>query len=71
MNILHYVTKKQEVSPQLKKLKATCDTEAEKINEDGKEAQAIGMSPGLDKDEIKQRLTPQEYRITQQRGTEK
>lgn len=70
MNILHYVTKKEQVSPQLKKLKATCDAEAEKTAPSGGD-EATGYSPGLDKEEIKQRLTPAEFRITQHRGTEK
>lgn len=76
MNILHYVTKKQEISPKLKKLKSISDAEsqeddavdgAEKVldNESGS-----GVSP-FDKDELEKRLSPAQFRVTQQLGTEK
>lgn len=57
MNILHAVSKQQEVSPKLKKLKASC-------KEDGEAAVQ------LEKDELKKRLTPLQYRVTQEKGTE-
>ncbi|KAK7485454.1 hypothetical protein BaRGS_00023264 [Batillaria attramentaria] len=57
MNILHAVSKQQEVSPKLKKLQASC-------GDDGK-------SPvQLEKEELKKRLSPMQYRVTQEKGTE-
>ncbi|KAK7090997.1 methionine-R-sulfoxide reductase B3, mitochondrial-like [Littorina saxatilis] len=57
MNILHAVSRQQEVSPKLKKLQASC-------REDG-------PTPiKLEKEELKKRLTPIQYRVTQEKGTE-
>ncbi|GFO22858.1 peptide methionine sulfoxide reductase msrb-like [Plakobranchus ocellatus] len=76
MNILHYVTQKQEISPKLKKLKASCDAAAV-----SKDEAAGGSSPskdqgatGLDlydKEELQKRLSPAQFRVTQKLGTEK
>lgn len=58
MNILHAVSKQQEVSPKLKKLEASC-------KEDGPPAVQ------LDKDELRKQLSPLQYRVTQEKGTER
>ncbi|XP_050406102.1 methionine-R-sulfoxide reductase B3, mitochondrial isoform X1 [Patella vulgata] len=57
MNILHAVTAQQQVSPKIQKLKQSC--------KDGKECPQV-----FDKDDLKKRLTPLQYRVTQERGTE-
>ncbi|BFZ00914.1 hypothetical protein BsWGS_03953 [Bradybaena similaris] len=79
MNILHYVTKKQEISPKLKKLKAICDAAGgEPDAADGEEkASSAGHESCpcsgfvFEKDELEKRLTPAQFRVTQQLGTEK
>ena len=58
MNILHAVSKQQEVSPKLKKLQASC-------REDGPPAVQ------LEKDELRKHLTPMQYCVTQEKGTER
>ncbi|XP_046552159.1 peptide methionine sulfoxide reductase MsrB-like [Haliotis rubra] len=58
MNILHAVTTKQEVSPKIRKLQASC-------------ADENSCQVALDKEELKDRLTPLEYHVTQERGTER
>ena len=79
MNILHYVTQKQEISPKLKKLKATCDAAATSGSKGeaaassggekrGSAAQALGL---YDKEELQKRLSPAQFRVTQKLGTEK
>ena len=78
MNILHYVTQKQEISPKLKKLKATCDAAAavSSKTEGGASSSSKGEcgaeSLGLyDKDELQKRLSAAQFRVTQKLGTEK
>ena len=58
MNILHAVSKQQEVSPKLKKLQASC-------KEDGPPAVQ------LEKDELRKQLSPMQYLVTQEKGTER
>ncbi|XP_046328570.1 peptide methionine sulfoxide reductase MsrB-like isoform X7 [Haliotis rufescens] len=58
MNILHAVTTKQEVSPKIRKLQASC-------------ADENSCQVALAKEELKERLTPLEYHVTQERGTER
>lgn len=58
MNILHAISKQQEVSPKLKKLQASC-------KEDGPPAVQ------LEKDELRKQLSPMEYCVTQEKGTER
>ncbi|XP_059146356.1 peptide methionine sulfoxide reductase MsrB-like [Physella acuta] len=76
MNILHYVTKKQEISPKLKKLKSISDAESQEDDAvDGAEKildgeSGAGLSP-YDKEELEKRLSPAQFRVTQQLGTEK
>ena len=84
MNILHLITKNQEPSTKLKKLKTACDDayagpeQAEVTGEDGgREAKSTGSASSsnslcpYDKEELKKRLNPTQYRVTQQKGTEK
>ncbi|CAL1527873.1 unnamed protein product [Lymnaea stagnalis] len=76
MNILHYVTKQQEISPKLKKLKSLCDAEsgeAESANGDQKSenGSTAGSGSVYAKEELEKRLSPAQYRVTQQLGTEK
>ena len=58
MNILHIVKSKLEPSPAVQKLKATC-----------KETATCPVSYA--EDELKDKLTPLQYRVTQERGTER
>ena len=58
MNILHIVKSKREPSPAVQKLKATC-----------KETATCPVSYA--EDELKDKLTPLQYRVTQERGTER
>ncbi|RUS76939.1 hypothetical protein EGW08_015288 [Elysia chlorotica] len=72
MNILHYVTQKQEISPKLKKLKASCDAAVAEGAKDDEGGGGAKSPPGLyDKDELQKRLSPAQFRITQKLGTEK
>lgn len=76
MNILHYVTKQQEISPKLKKLKSLCDAESGVAEtENGEKKSESGSSAGSGsiyaKEELEKRLSPAQYRVTQQLGTEK
>ncbi|GFR93316.1 peptide methionine sulfoxide reductase MsrB-like [Elysia marginata] len=81
MNILHYVTQKQEISPKLKKLKASCDAAvaAGSKGQDGacssnSSTKSVTGAEALsvyDKDELQKRLSPVQYRVTQKLGTEK
>ena len=58
MNILHLVTAKKDSSPEIQKLKASCkDTATCPVK--------------YPKDELKERLTPLQYRVTQEKGTER
>ena len=57
MNILHAISKQQEVSPKLKKLQASCKEDGESMVQ-------------LEKEELKKRLSPMQYRVTQEKGTE-
>lgn len=59
MNILHAVTSaKRETAPQIRKLKSSCGGGSE-------------CPVSFPKAELKKRLTPIEYHVTQERGTEK
>ncbi|XP_062576565.1 peptide methionine sulfoxide reductase MsrB-like isoform X1 [Saccostrea cucullata] len=59
MNILHAVTSaKREAAPQIKKLKSTCSSGSE-------------CPVSFPKAELKKRLTPLEYHVTQEKGTER
>ncbi|ESO98962.1 hypothetical protein LOTGIDRAFT_158925 [Lottia gigantea] len=58
MNILHAVTAQQQISPKLQKLQQTC--------KDGKECRTV-----YSKEELKEKLTPLQYRVTQEKGTER
>ncbi|KAH9514664.1 Peptide methionine sulfoxide reductase B3 [Bulinus truncatus] len=83
MNILHYVTNKQEISPKLKKLKSLCDAEYgeadSRSNETNGETDLLESkrcttecsSSVYDKEELEKRLSPAQFRVTQQLGTEK
>ena len=79
MNILHLISKNQEVSTKLKKLQAACDdaySGPEQTNEAGEEKGNEGASSSnslcpYDKEELKKRLNPTQFRVTQQKGTER
>lgn len=59
MNILHAVTSaKRETAPQIRKLKSSCGGGSD-------------CPVSFPKAELKKRLTPIEYHVTQERGTEK
>ena len=58
MNILHIVKSKREPSPAVQKLKATC-----------KDTATCPVT--YPEDELKEKLTPLQYRVTQERGTER
>ena len=58
MNILHLVNSKREPSPAVQKLKATC-----------KDTATCPVT--FPEDDLKDRLTPLQYRVTQNRGTER
>ena len=58
MNILHIVKSKREPSPAVQKLKATC-----------KDTATCPVT--YPEDDLKDRLTPLQYRVTQERGTER
>lgn len=58
MNILHLVKSKREPSPAVQKLKATC-----------KDTATCPVT--FPEDDLKDRLTPLQYRVTQNRGTER
>jgi hypothetical protein len=58
MNILNLVSKQQEVSPKLKKLQASC-------KEDGP------ATVKVEKEELKKKLSPIAFSVTQQKGTER
>lgn len=76
MNILHYVTQKQEISPKLKKLKALCEAAAagsgdgacSSGSKEAHGAKALGL---YDQEELQKRLSPAQYRVTQKLGTER
>uniref|UniRef100_A0A2C9JZQ7 Peptide-methionine (R)-S-oxide reductase n=1 Tax=Biomphalaria glabrata TaxID=6526 RepID=A0A2C9JZQ7_BIOGL len=88
MNILHYVTKKQEISPKLKKLKSLCDAESGDVDSTDSKASENGIEEAdvlkskecpasvccrtvYNKEELEKRLSPAQFRVTQQLGTEK
>ena len=58
MNILHLVKSKHEPSPAVQKLKSTC-----------KDTATCPVT--FPEDDLKDRLTPLQYRVTQNRGTER
>ncbi|KAK3590011.1 hypothetical protein CHS0354_035045 [Potamilus streckersoni] len=58
MNILHLVSAKKEESPVIKKLKESC-----------KESGTCPVT--YPKEDLKERLTPVQYRVTQEKGTER
>ncbi|XP_033761084.1 methionine-R-sulfoxide reductase B3, mitochondrial-like isoform X2 [Pecten maximus] len=60
MNIIHLVTSQREASPTLKRLQEECSPP-------GSSKCPVKVS----KTELKERLTPTQYRVTQQRGTER
>jgi hypothetical protein len=58
MNILHLVSSKKEESPSIQKLKATC-----------KDTATCPVS--FPKEDLQDRLTPIQYKVTQEKGTER
>ena len=60
MNILRIVADKREPSPALKKLQAQC-----------KDKDANASRIRFDRDELKERLEPLQYHVTQEKGTER
>ncbi|KAL4220121.1 Peptide methionine sulfoxide reductase B3 [Mactra antiquata] len=58
MNILHLISSKKEESPSIQKLKASC-----------KDTATCPVS--YPKEELKERLTPIQYKVTQESGTER
>lgn len=60
MNLLHAITAKRETSPALKKLQASC------------EDATSGTCPvTYSKEELKEKLNPVQYHVTQEKGTER
>ena len=60
MNLLHAITNKRETSPALQKLQSSC------------EDAASGTCPvTYSKEELKEKLNPVQYHVTQEKGTEK
>ncbi|XP_052285935.1 methionine-R-sulfoxide reductase B3, mitochondrial-like isoform X2 [Dreissena polymorpha] len=58
MNILHLISSKKEESPKIQKLKESC-----------KDTATCPVS--FPKDELRERLTPIQYKVTQEKGTER
>lgn len=58
MNILHTVTKQQEVPAKLKKLQGVCKSEGQ-------------CAVQLEKEELRKQLSPMQFRVTQEKGTER
>ena len=87
MNILHLISQKQEFSARLLKLKAACDdafngideasgTNVDEVDEEdgGEDNASTSASPGYcpyDREELQKRLDPTQFRVTQNKGTEK
>ncbi|XP_052784079.1 methionine-R-sulfoxide reductase B3-like isoform X2 [Mya arenaria] len=58
MNILHLISSKQEESPSIQKFKASC-------------TETATCPVSYPREELREKLTPMQYKVTQEKGTER